>query len=308
MDEEIGVTIGDVTAAKMHDGEADIDAPLVRALLAEQFPQWADMRVERVPSSGTDNAIFRLGDTHAVRLPRVAGSAGQVEKESEWLPRLAPALPLALPVPLHIGRPGAGFPWTWGVYEWIEGRSADPEELADPCDAAARLAHFLRTLQELDTTARPAPGNRGRPLAVRDEEVRRAVAALADDLDTAAVTAAWDAALAAPVYPGPGAWIHGDLLPGNLILAQGRLTAVIDWSCLGVADPAVDLMPAWCLFTGKSRAAFRAAMDVDDACWTRGRGWALSVALIQIPYYRYTNPALVATAFRTIGEVLSDRD
>lgn len=301
-----GVTTGNVVVAKMHEGELDLDADLVRGLLAEQFPQWARLSVERVPSSGTDNAVFRLGTGLAVRLPRVAGSAGQAEKELEWLPRLAPDLPLALPVPLRLGRPGPGFPWTWAVYEWIEGASARLEDMTDPCDDALRLARFLRTLQGLDTTVKPAPGNRGRPLSVRDAEVRGAIAALRGDLDTAAATAAWEGALEAPVHPGPGVWIHGDLLPGNLLLGGGRLTAVIDWSCLGVADPACDLMPAWCLFAGESRAAFRAGMQVDEACWARGRGWALSVALIQIPYYRHTNPELVETALRTISEVLAE--
>jgi aminoglycoside phosphotransferase (APT) family kinase protein len=296
----------------MHDGEFDIDVPLVRRLLAARFPRWAHLPVEPVASSGTDNALYRLGDDMAVRLPRVSWTTGQVEKDLRWLPRLAPHLPLAVPVPLAQGDPGEGYPWSWGVYRWLDGREARLDRLADPPAAARVLARFLRALHRVDTGWGPAPrldgSGRGVPLALRDGATREAIAALRDELDgfdTGAVTAAWEQALATPAWSGPPVWVHGDLLPGNLLVARGRFSAVIDFACLGVADPACDLLVAWSLFTGESRDAFRAELAVDDDTWARGRGWALSVALIQLPYYRDTNPAIVANARHMIAEVLA---
>lgn len=287
----------------MHADEVDVDEALVRRLLG-QFPEWAALPLARVPSAGTDNALFRLGADKAVRLPRVAGSAGQVEKDRRWLPHLAPHLPLAVPVPLAVGEPAAGFPFTWGVYEWLDGSPATVDDLADPVAAAREMAGFLHALRSVDPAGAPSC-RRGRPLAVQDEGARAAITALAGELDPAAATAAWDAALGAADWTGPPTWLHGDLLPGNLLVAQGELSAVIDFAMVGVGDPACDLMVAWTLFTGESRDAFRAAMGADDDAWARGRGWALSVALIQLPYYRHTNPGLVAQAWRTVGEVLS---
>ena len=293
-----------MTADKMHVGEVDIDASLVRRLLAVQFPQWADLPIEPVPSAGTDNALYRLGHDMAVRLPRIHWAAG-VDKEHEWLPKLAPFLPLAIPVPLAKGNPGEGYPWHWSVYRWLEGENASIERIVDLRQAATDLAQFIVALQQIEPAGGP-PARRGVPLARRDQPTREAIAALRGTLDVDAVTAAWDVALEAPAWQGPPVWVHGDLLPGNLLVKQGRLSAVIDFAGLGVGDPACDLMIAWNLFTAETRGAFRAALAVDDATWARGRGWALSQALIFIPYYLDTNPAGVAVARRTINEVLAD--
>jgi aminoglycoside phosphotransferase (APT) family kinase protein len=291
----------------MHADEIHTDEPLVSRLLAEQFPQWSQLPVQRVVSSGTDNAIYRLGADLAVRLPRVPSAAGQVEKDQLWLPRLAPHLPLAVPEPLALGCPGAGYPLTWGVYRWLVGTEARLDRCGDPCDAATDMAAFLRALQAVDTVDGPTsgPAGRGGPLAARDRATRQAIAQVSDEFAPDQVTAAWEESLAVPTWSGPPVWVHGDLSPGNLLVKDGRLTAVIDFSCLGVADPACESMVAWNLFEGESRTAFRAAMDVDDDTWLRGRGWALSVALIQLPYYRHTNPVMVAGARRVIREVLA---
>jgi aminoglycoside phosphotransferase (APT) family kinase protein len=301
-----------MTGVKMHADEVDIDASLVRRLLAEQFPQWARLPVEPVPSSGTDNALFRLGEELAVRLPRLARTTGQVEKDLRWLPRLAPYLPLAVPAPVASGVPGVGYAWTWGVYRWLEGEEARLDRLADPEEAAGELADFIRTLQAVDTAGGPEPRRRGSgrgvALSMRDEYTREAIAALAllGEIDAEAATAAWEESVAAPVWGGEPVWIHGDLLPGNLLVTDGRFTAVIDFACLGVGDPAGDLLPAWSLFSGGSREAFRTALGMDDATWLRGRGWALSIALIQLPYYLETNPEIVAGSRYVIAEVLAD--
>jgi len=293
----------------MHADEVATDAALVRRLLAAQFPDWVTLPIERVRSAGTDHAIYRLGDELAARLPRIDRVREQVHKEHEWLPRLARHLPLAVPVPLAKGEPGEGYPWHWSVCRWLEGENATHKRLTDLGHAAIALAEFVAALQRIDPTGGPAPGVhnffRGVPLALRDERTREAIEALHGVVDTRAATAAWEAALAAPAWRGAPVWIHGDLSAGNLLAVRGRLSAVIDFGGLAVGDPACDLIAAWSLFSGRARDVFRAALAVDDATWARGRGWALSVSLIALPYYRNTNPAIVAEATRTIDEVLT---
>lgn len=294
----------------MHANEVYTDAALVARLLAAQFPQWADLPIMPVRSAGTDNALYRLGDDMVVRLPRLASTTEQVHKEHQWLPRLAPCLPLAIPIPLAKGTPEAGYPWHWSIYRWLPGENMPSERLTDPCQAATTLAQFLTALQHLDTTGGPPPGShnffRGEPLARRDTRTRAAIAALQGKLDTQAVTAVWEAAMAAPLWHGPPVWLHGDLQSGNLLAVQGRLSAVIDFGGLAVGDPACDVMAAWLYLSADTREVFRAALAVDDATWIRGRGWALSVGLIALPYYADTNPVLAGIARRAIHEILSD--
>ncbi|MEO8285109.1 MAG: aminoglycoside phosphotransferase family protein [Chloroflexota bacterium] len=297
-------------AGKMHDDEVYTDASLVRRLLEAQFPQWADLPIEPVHSTGTDNAIYRLGEEMAVRLPRIHWAVEQVDKEQQWLPRLAPLLPLAIPTPLAMGAPGEGYPWNWSVYRWLEGENATIERIDDPNVAATHLAQFIAALQRIDPTGGPPPGQhnsfRGVPLANRDAGTRAAIQSLHGILDRGAVTASWEAALQAPTWQHPPVWIHGDLQSGNLLAQHGRLSAVIDFGCLGVGDPACDLMIAWNLFSAETRNLFRAELQVDDATWARGRGWALSTGLIALPYYQSTNPVLAGIARHAIGEVLAD--
>lgn len=289
----------------MHADEVDTDTALVRRLLAAQFPQWASLPLAPVRSAGTDNAIYRLGDDLAVRLPRIHWATEHVDKEQQWLPRLAPLLPLAIPVPLAKGMPGAGYPWQWSVYRWLSGENATIDRLADPRRAAHDLAQFVAALHRIGPEGGP-PASRGVPLVQRDAPTRAALAALHGVLDTDAATAAWEAALRAPVWQGPPVWVHGDLQSGNLLAVQGRLTAVIDFGLLGVGDPACDLIVAWNLFSADTRGVYRAALQVDDATWARGRGWALSVSLIALPYYQTTNPVLAAISRYAINEVLAD--
>ncbi len=298
-------------AGKMHIDEVDTDVSLVVRLLTAQFPQWADLPIEPVHSAGTDNALYRLGDDMTVRLPRIHSATGQVDKEHQWLPRLAPFLPLAIPIPLAKGKPGEGYPWHWSVYRWLEGENATIERIANPRQTATDLAQFISALQGIDATGGPPPeahnSFRGEPLARRDAETRGAIAALHSTLDSEAVTAAWEAAFQAPEWQGLAVWLHGDLLATNLLAQHGRLSAVIDFGCLGVGDPACDLMVAWTYLSADTRNVFRVALQVDDAAWARGRGWALSFGLIALPYYQDTNPVLAGIARRAIDEALADR-
>ena len=294
-----------MSAGRMHADEVDIDVGLVVRLLAAQFPQWAGLPVRPVPSAGTDNALYRLGDDMVMRLPRIDWAIGDVAKEQQWLPKLAPFLPLAIPVPLAKGQPGEGYPWDWSIYRWLEGEEATVKGMADPRQAAIDLAQFIAALQRIDVTGAP-PAGRGVPLAQRDAPTRTAIENLHGLIDTAAVTALWDAAIEAPMWHGSPVWVHGDLRPGNLLAVKGRLSAVIDFGGLGVGDPACDVMAAWMFLSAETRNVFLWALQVDQATWVRGRGWALSVGLIALPYYQTTNPVLAEIARRAIQEALAD--
>lgn len=302
-----------MATGNMHKDEVPTDVSLVRRLIAAQFPDWANLSIDPVPSAGTDNALYRLGDDMVVRMPRIHWATGQIAKEHRWLPRLTPNLPLAIPVPLATGSPGEGYPWNWSVQRWLDGDDAMVGNIADLNAAARQLARFVCALQQKDSTGGPPAlehNLRGAPLATRDVATREAIAAL-DGLgmiDADTVTAAWEAAIAAPDWDRPPVWFHGDLLPGNVLVNDGRVSPVIDFGGLGIGDPACDLMIAWSLFAGESRTVFRTELGVDDATWARGRGCALSQALIFIPYYIDSNPVGVAQARRVIDEVLADPD
>ncbi len=293
---------------RMHADEVETDVALVRRLLAGQFPRWAGLPIDPVESYGTDHDIYRLGDHLAARLPRIGWATAQARTEATWLPRLAPQLPLALPVQLARGRPAEGYPFEWSVYEWLPGENANGT-IGDLEQAAVDLAGFVRALRRVDTTgAHPRhPNGRGGPLVQHDEQVRRSVAELGGRVDADAALRSWRASLEAPAWDGPEVWVHGDLLPGNLLVVGGRLSAVIDFGGLNVGDPACDLQPAWNLFAGPSRARFRDELEVDDASWLRGRGWALSQAVVALPYYWDTNPGMVRQASHAVAQVLADR-
>jgi len=297
---------------KIHADQFEIDERLVRRLLAGQFFQWSNLPVRAVPTSGTENAVYRLGDEMAVRLPYRPGRDDQIEKLDRWLPRLAPRLPLSIPETLARGTPTEEFPAAWSIVRWIEGEEATLERLGDPVDTARTLAGFVRALIAIDATGGPAPGPhnfwRGMPLASRDDVTRGCIRESEGLLDTQAVMQAWERDLAAPPWDGPPTWLHGDLAPDNLLLTDGRLDAVIDWGGLGVGDPATELLPAWNLFRGASREAYREALGFDDATWARGRGLALSTSIVALPYYDDTLPVRATHAKAVIREVLADQE
>ncbi|MEU6251566.1 aminoglycoside phosphotransferase family protein [Streptomyces sp. NPDC047043] len=295
-----------MSTGQMHPGLLPVDDDLVRRLVAGQFPQWAGRAVVRFPSGGTVNAMYRLGDDMVVRLPLVEGGAKDVALEQEWLPRLAPLLPTAIPEVLGAGQPAEGYPWQWSVYRWLSGRNPEEGALAEPVQLAEELAAFVAAMRGLDLPGAPA-AYRGGPLASLDVSTRAAIEELRgipqEGVDCDALTAVWEDALRAPDWDGPPVWLHADLMPGNLLVRDGRLTSVIDFGCMGVGDPACDLFPAWNLLPVEARAAFRKALDVDDATWRRGRGRTLSQAVIALPYYRTTNPAMANNARHVIRAV-----
>lgn len=287
-----------------------IDEALAAGLLARQFPQWCHLALSSAPSAGTDNAIFRLGDRMAVRLPKIDWAADQPGREHTWLPLFAGRLPLAIPTPIALGAPDLGYPWQWSVCGWLEGDTAIPKRLLDPDDAATALGGFIAALRRIDSNGAPRAGPtnhyRGAPLAALDSRVREALAALDGRVDVGHATAAWDLALATPPWAEAPVWLHGDLHPQNLLAAEGRLSAVIDFGLMAAGDPATDLTAAWSMFGGTARNAFRAAAEVDDDTWSRGRGWALYTSLVILPYYWDTNPVLVRHALGTVAELLAE--
>jgi aminoglycoside phosphotransferase (APT) family kinase protein len=300
-----------MSARRMHADEVDTDVFLARRLVAAQFPEWRDLSIEPVPSAGTDNALYRLGDDLVVRLPRLQRATLALEKELRWLPRLAPVLPLRIPVPVASGAPADAYPWEWAVYRWLEGETAINAGIADLGKAAIDLARFIAALQQVDPTDGPPPGEhnvfRGEPLAARDDPTQAAIASLHSDVDVDAVTAVWGSALGAAEWRRPPVWIHGDLDSRNLLVEEGRISAVVDFGCLGVGDPAYDVMVAWKILSAETRDSFRVALSVDDATWARSRGLALSQALIALSYYSLeTNAGLVLEARRWLAAVLAD--
>jgi aminoglycoside phosphotransferase (APT) family kinase protein len=292
----------------MHEDELDLDDALVHGLLRAQHPQWADLPLHRVPSSGTDNAMFRLGESMVVRLPRVERAVPRLETELAWLPVLAARLPLRTPAPIAVGQPGDIYPWTWAIFSWIDGHDAFEASIDDERQAAHDVADIVHALWRIHTTGAPRarPGRRGTPLATTEAQTRRSIEQSEGLVDVRAVTEAWEASLRVPEWDRDPVWFHGDIARGNLVIRDGRIDALIDFGSIAVGDPACDLVVAWDLFDRDTRPVLRAALDVDDATWERGRGWALCTALWALPYYLHTNPPMVRQARSKIAEVLAD--
>jgi aminoglycoside phosphotransferase (APT) family kinase protein len=262
----------------------EITADVAARLVAAQFPQWAALPVTPVTLDGFDNSTFRLGDELSIRLPS-ASCVPQVAKEHRWLPVLARHLPLPIPEPVAMGRPGDGFPRPWSVYRWIAGETASTGQVADLTAFASALAGFLAALQAIDASDGPPAGAhnffRGGPLATWDEHTRQLIRLTADDVDARAAASVWDTALVSRREQAP-VWVHGDLTASNMLVAGGALHAVIDFGGVAVGDPAFDLVMEWEFFTGDSAAAFRRGLHLDEATWARGRGWALWKALVNL--------------------------
>jgi aminoglycoside phosphotransferase (APT) family kinase protein len=288
----------------------DITPEVAARLVAAQFPQWADLPVVPVALNGWDNTTFKLGDELSVRLPSADAYVPQIEKEHRWLPVLAAQLPIPIPEPVALGQPDDGFPRPWSIYRWIEGNPANVGRLADLAGFAADLADFLSALYAIDASGGPPAGAhsffRGGPLNTYDAQTRESIEWLADEIDSEAATEVWDAALASTWDRSP-VWVHGDVVESNLLVAEGRLRAVIDFGCAAVGDPACDLMMAWTSFDDESARLFRSGLPFDDATWARGRGWTLWKALTTLVGDKERRADADATA-RRFGWRISARE
>jgi aminoglycoside phosphotransferase (APT) family kinase protein len=305
----------------LHDDEIPIGSGLVRALVDRAMPHCAGLPVRRLDSSGSSNALFRLGEHLLVRLPRQPGGSATISKEARWLPFLRASLPVGVPEVVAVFEPGCGYPERWSVVRWIEGEHpavVTPETPADPRrgDLAADLAgvvHALR-LAEIPSEAVGDPDlhwYRGEPLAAMDAVTRhnidrcRALGDFGFDLDAAEQL--WDEAMRLPGSKDrpPPLWYHGDLAAENLLMRDGILSAVLDFGGLSIGDPAVDLAVAWEVLDPPAREIFRKRLGVDDATWLRGRAWALSITLMI--WYYWTTMAQRRSSRIAVGRnVLAD--
>lgn len=291
---------GSMPAAEVH-----VEEPLVRALLADQHPDLARLPLRRL-ANGWDNVSFRLGEDLVVRVPRRAAAAELVEHEQRWLPQLAPRLPLPVPVPVRSGRPALGYPWSWSVCRWLDGEPAASSPPSDARTAARELGAFLVALHRPAPDDAPANPFRGVPLAARDATVRDRLTQLEDVVSAAPLEAAWEAALEQPPWRGPALWLHGDLHPLNVLVADGRLAGVIDFGDITAGDPATDLAVAWMLLPAPDREVLRGVCGVDDATWERARGWALLLGLACLAASS-DHADLEVVGRRTLRAVLDDR-
>ena len=291
---------------KLHADEIDTGDDIARALIGTQFPQWAHLSLSSIASTGTDNAIYRLGDELGIRLPRIERAVDAVTKEHAWLPCLAGHLPVPVPEPVTLGQPGGGYPYPWLVFRWLDGADVLAAPVADWSQLAREVADFVAALERIDTVRAPPAGYRAGPLAPHANDTRAAIIGLGGVLDADRALTIWDEAVAAEPWTGAPVWVHGDLLPGNILLQDGHLSGIIDWGATGVGDPACDAMLAWSL-PPDARAIFRSALAIDEATWARGRGWTVQQAVHFIPYYAETIPRGVTAARHRLEAVLADQ-
>lgn len=293
----------------LHADDIPVDEALVRRLVDDQFPQWAGLPLRRIRSAGTVNAIFRLGHDLAVRIPRAESYVWDLESlggSHQWLRWARPQLSLTIPDPVAIGEATPNYPWPWPIHRWIPGQPLEVVDLSHSADAAERLAGFVNALHALPA----ANGPRSSKAISRKTwtgHFERVISELGNRIDTNRAREAWQYTLAAPSWTGPFPWTHADLLPGNLLAREDQLVGVVDFECLGVGDPALDLTPAWAVFDRSTRRVFRDALDIDQATWTRAANCALR-HVAGIKYYETTNPVFSAMCRRAVNEVLDDID
>lgn len=295
----------------MHEGQVEVDPDALAAAIAEQAPQFARLPLRRLRSAGTVVAPFRLGDHHVARLPLVpvsdAAARNRLATEAAHGRFLQGRLPVAVPQPVLLGEPFDGYPGVWSIWTWLDGASLDQSPAPTSIELADDLAATLTTFRRLPCSGEWNGVGRGaHPLADTDW-VRTSIAASAHLIDAEAATAVWDDALAARPIEGAARYIHGDPVPGNLLVSNGRLSGLIDIAEPSRGDPASDLAPAWTVFDEPARTRFRDAMGLDEAAWQRGRGWALEMAIGGLHYYEHSNPSFFQMARRTLDRLLSSR-
>ncbi|GAA1963303.1 aminoglycoside phosphotransferase family protein [Microbacterium deminutum] len=296
----------------MHDDQLEIDDDAVRRLIADQFPQWGRERVERLHGSGTVNAIFRIGPGLTARFPlnerEPAAAENWLRQEASAFDELADCIPFAAPRHAAFGRAGEGYPLPWAVQTWVEGEIATPDGMADSAAFANDLVELIRAMRSADRRGRTFGGaGRGGDLRAHDEWVATCVRESAADFDAERLAALWDGFRALP-RTGEDVMVHGDLIPANLLVHEGRLAGVLDGGGFGPADPALELVCAWHLLDPGARAVLRTGLDVDDVQWVRGAAWAFVQAMGLGWYYRDSDPVMSALGLSTVGRIVTDAE
>ncbi|MFT4167058.1 MAG: aminoglycoside phosphotransferase family protein [Microlunatus sp.] len=291
----------------LHDDEPDTSPQVVQTLLSEQAPELCELPLEALNNTGSDNALYRLGTDLVVRLPRRPGAARSIEVELAWLPRLS-GLPVAVPRVRHAGEPTGHYPYRWAVLHWLGGADAWEARHQDWFGPAlghdlAAVVRELRRLPVMDAPVRQ-PGQRGGPLGALDDQVRWWLDHADGLVDARAVRRLWEQCLEGAEDAVQPSLVHGDLIPGNLLVADGRLAAVLDWGGLGAGDPALDLIPAWDVLDPAGAAAFGADLEVDEASWLRARGFSLEQAIGGVVYYTPRRHPLGDVMQRTLDRLL----
>ena len=286
-----------------------IDVDLVSKLINRQFPKWSNLEIKPVEKGGNDNRTFHLGKSMSVRLPSDKAYVPQVEKEQKWLPFLARHLSTPISEPLAKGEPSENYPYPWSVNKWLDGETLTLENIDDLNQFANDLGKFLVELQSIDASGGPLAGEhnfyRGGDIVVYDNECREAINNNINTFNKHLLNEIWELALASK-WAGEPVWVHGDIAPGNILIKNGKLCAVIDFGILGVGDPSCDAAMAWTFFDDSSRKTFKNALNFDEETWNRARGWALWKALITYNYNKQSNKNIADESFNIIKEIIND--
>ncbi|MGV0923713.1 phosphotransferase [Empedobacter tilapiae] len=296
---------------KMHNNEVTINEDLVKKLIQTQFPEYSNLKLEKVQSFGTDNVLFRLGEKMLARFPKIDWAIGQIEKEIIWMPRLAEVLPVRIPNPLKLGIAQDKYPWNWGIYEWIIGNVHSIYELKNNVELVYEISHFLSKLQEVNSEQAPIFHDYKYLLKSQNEKIIIAIDACRsylNELSIKKIQAIWQLSINLPSWGQNPIWTHGDLHSSNLLFREEKLYAILDFSQLQLNDPAVDLTIAWNTFDEKNRKLFHEILTIDENTWLRGRAYALMKALYAIPYYQNTNPEIIERSYFTLQQILEEVD
>ncbi len=283
--------------------DVEITEDLVVRLIDEQCPEFRGP--VRHESSGFDNVLFRVGADYMARLPRHVTGDTLMRHELRWLPELAGTMSLPVSAPLVAGRPSRDYPYAWSLVRRFEGTAADLADIIDHDAVATKLAFFLRSLHHPSPSDAPKSPVRGVPLTDRHEAFAHRIAAV-EPRDAQLLTRVFEAALAAATYEGPPLWMHGDLHPGNVIIAGGDLVGVVDFGDLNGGDPAGDLVAAWMLFDETSRALFFSLYQPPADMVRRAAGWAALFAVFFIEISLETRPTYGRVARHTMTQLALD--
>ncbi|MEV0850223.1 aminoglycoside phosphotransferase family protein [Streptomyces sp. NPDC049954] len=292
----------------MHGDQVDVTTGIVATLIQEQFPQWSGKAIQPLSSTGTVNAVFRIGNDLSARFPLRLAEAAEVravlEQEARASAELAQASPFPAPEPVALGKPGAGYPMPWSVQTWLPGTVAFDADPSRSVAFAEDLAAFITALRGADTRGRLFSGEgRGGVLAHHDGWMAKCFEESAGLLDVPRLRQMWSHFRELP-RTGADVMSHGDLIPGNVLISGDRLSGVLDTGGFGPADPALDLVSAWHLLRPGPREVLRRTLACDDLEWERGRAWAFEQAMGVVWYYAESNPAMSEMGRRTLDRML----